>query len=495
MRMIDPVFLPKSKLHSLRHVEKYILIAVDILAMLFAFTAASLLAATIKFDSWSYPSNAPTDPFSFNTIRSYLVFVAAAVIAFEAKGSYAKRKPFSNEIRELLTVVICLALINAAAYSIAKFEFSRMHFLLNWFLVAPAMLCFRFFAKFLLIRSGGWVRPMVIIGWAENAFQTAMAFDDEPMMGYRLTAFLIPKGKSMPDMTFRDREGRDIAYIMLGDDPTETLRYLGNPHVVLALEQGGVEQYQELIQQLSRATRALQLVPAVRGLPLHGMEANHFFAHEVLILTVRNNLARRLPKLTKRLFDLTFASVALLVGLPILLWIAANVMRSGRPIFYGHQRIGQGGESFACYKFRTMAPNADKLLANLLASDPDARAEWERDFKLKNDPRITSIGHFLRRTSLDELPQLWNVLKGDMSLVGPRPVVDAELERYGNQVDYYLEAKPGITGLWQISGRNDVTYDTRVYLDAWYVKNWSLFSDIVILLRTVKVILKRDGAY
>ena len=110
-------------------------------------------------------------------------------------------------------------------------------------------------------------------------------------------------------------------------------------------------------------------------------------------------------------------------------------------------------------------------------------------------PRITSIGHFLRKTSLDELPQLWNVLKGEMSLVGPRPVVDAELERYGTQLDYYLEAKPGVTGLWQVSGRNDVSYDTRVYLDAWYVKNWSLFNDIVILLKTVKVIFKKDGAY
>jgi undecaprenyl-phosphate galactose phosphotransferase len=250
-----------------------------------------------------------------------------------------------------------------------------------------------------------------------------------------------------------------------------------------------------MIQQVSRHNNDVQLVPALRGLPLYGMEANHFFAHEVLILTMRNNLARRLPQLIKRCFDLAVSATVLTLASPLFLFIAFKVSQSGRPIFFGHTRVGQHNKPFKCYKFRTMAPNADQLLAELLARSPEARAEWERDFKLKDDPRITPIGRFLRKTSLDEIPQLWNVLKGDMSLVGPRPVVTAELDRYGNQVDYYLEAKPGITGLWQISGRNDVSYDTRVYLDAWYVKNWSLFNDIVILLRTVTVIFRKDGAY
>ena len=210
---------------------------------------------------------------------------------------------------------------------------------------------------------------------------------------------------------------------------------------------------------------------------------------------MRNNLARRFPQLVKRCFDLVVSATVLLLGSPVFLYIAIKVAGSGGPIFFGHTRVGQHRKAFKCYKFRTMAPDADRLLAELLANDPEARAEWERDFKLKNDPRITPIGRFLRKTSLDEIPQLWNVLKGEMSLVGPRPVVTAELERYGTQVDYYCEARPGITGLWQISGRNDVSYDTRVYLDAWYVKNWSLFNDIVILFKTVKVIFRTEGAY
>lgn len=142
-----------------------------------------------------------------------------------------------------------------------------------------------------------------------------------------------------------------------------------------------------------------------------------------------------------------------------------------------------------------MVPNAQEVLQNLLDTSPEARAEWDKDFKLKNDPRITPIGSFLRKTSLDELPQLWNVLKGEMSLVGPRPVISEELDRYGERAVHYLQAKPGMTGLWQVSGRNDVDYESRVYLDAWYVKNWNLWTDIVILFKTVGVVLQRDGAY
>lgn len=142
-----------------------------------------------------------------------------------------------------------------------------------------------------------------------------------------------------------------------------------------------------------------------------------------------------------------------------------------------------------------MVINPKEVLENLLINDNEAREEWEKTFKLKNDPRITKIGHFLRRTSLDELPQLFNVLKGEMSLVGPRPIITEELQRYNEEVDYYLLSKPGMTGLWQVSGRSDVDYDTRVYLDSWYVKNWSMWNDIAILFKTIAVVLNRDGAY
>jgi Undecaprenyl-phosphate galactose phosphotransferase WbaP len=197
----------------------------------------------------------------------------------------------------------------------------------------------------------------------------------------------------------------------------------------------------------------------------------------------------------KRTVDVCGASTLLVVLFPILVVIAIIVMSDRGTIVFGHPRIGRNGRTFQCLKFRSMVRNADKVLESLLANDPQAREEWNRDFKLKNDIRITPVGRVLRRTSLDELPQLWNVLRGDMSLVGPRPIVRQELARYGSDVDYYLMLKPGITGLWQVSGRNNVDYPTRVSLDVRYAMNRSLALDILILLKTVKVVLEKDGAY
>ncbi|WP_306190425.1 exopolysaccharide biosynthesis polyprenyl glycosylphosphotransferase, partial [Escherichia coli] len=197
----------------------------------------------------------------------------------------------------------------------------------------------------------------------------------------------------------------------------------------------------------------------------------------------------------KRIFDLV-GSIAIIITIsPLLLYIYNKVKKDGGPAIYSHERIGKGGKIFKCLKFRSMVTNSKEVLEDLLSKDIQAKQEWEATFKLKNDPRITKIGHFLRRTSLDELPQLFNVLKGEMSLVGPRPIITAELEKYNDEVAYYLLSKPGMTGLWQVSGRSDVDYETRVYLDTWYVKNWSMWNDIAILFKTIGVVLKKDGAY
>jgi Undecaprenyl-phosphate galactose phosphotransferase WbaP len=197
----------------------------------------------------------------------------------------------------------------------------------------------------------------------------------------------------------------------------------------------------------------------------------------------------------KRGFDVAIG-LALIVALsPFLVLLALLVKRDGGPAVFGHVRVGLNGRRFRCLKFRSMVINADQVLKQLIETDPQARAEWEREFKLKNDVRVTPVGRFLRRTSLDELPQLWNVVRGDMSLVGPRPVIDQELARYGADVDYYLMAKPGMTGLWQVSGRSNTDYATRVSLDVAYVKNWSLARDVTILFKTFKVVVQGSGAY
>lgn len=189
------------------------------------------------------------------------------------------------------------------------------------------------------------------------------------------------------------------------------------------------------------------------------------------------------------------ALLMLLVLSPLMLLVAwLTWRRDGVPIFFAHYRVGRGGKLFRCLKFRTMYRESEQMLADLLRDNAQAREEWQRDQKLSNDPRITPVGHFLRRTSLDELPQLFNVLRGEMVLVGPRPITVAELTRYGRVRWHYLSVRPGITGLWQVSGRNDTTYEERVALDRSYVEQRTLWLDLQILFKTVGVVLSRDGA-
>jgi exopolysaccharide production protein ExoY len=197
----------------------------------------------------------------------------------------------------------------------------------------------------------------------------------------------------------------------------------------------------------------------------------------------------------KRAFDIVGAGLAVLFFSPLILTIIAFAYLSGGSPLFRHRRVGRGGVFFDCVKFRTMVTDADRVLQNLLNSDRQVKEEWLRDHKLRDDPRITRFGRFLRRTSLDELPQLWNVLCGDMSLVGPRPVVPDELRRYGRKVPTFLSARPGITGLWQISGRNNTDYRRRVALDVCYVRSRSLILDVYILVKTLRVVFTTKGAY
>lgn len=199
----------------------------------------------------------------------------------------------------------------------------------------------------------------------------------------------------------------------------------------------------------------------------------------------------------KTIFDFTLTLIGAICISPLLAYIAYRIKKEDPgPLIFKHIRIGKDGKPFPCYKFRSMVVNSAEMLEKYLAENPAAKAEWERDFKLKNDPRITPIGKFLRRTSLDELPQIFNVLKGEMSLVGPRPVVQEELDKYyGDAVKEYCSIRPGITGLWQVSGRSDLDYTERVLLDQWYVKNRNLKLDIKILWQTIGVVLMKKGAY
>ncbi len=251
-----------------------------------------------------------------------------------------------------------------------------------------------------------------------------------------------------------------------------------------------------LIDKLQPVVKRIIIVPSLARVPLVNVEIVSSINNKGLAFFVNNNLLNPFYRTLKDISDLLLA-FALSVGfmpLLVLLYLVVFVDTKGHPVFT-QERMGRSGKPFQMFKFRTMKMGADKELDRMLEEDSELAREWRENFKLKNDPRVTKIGRFLRKTSLDELPQLLNVLKGEMSLVGPRPIVRDEIEKYGEYFEYYKLVKPGITGLWQVSGRNDVSYDERVMMDVWYVRNWSFEMDFVILLKTLGSVLTGRGSY
>jgi Undecaprenyl-phosphate galactose phosphotransferase WbaP len=263
---------------------------------------------------------------------------------------------------------------------------------------------------------------------------------------------------------------------------------------VVVPPEGAAAEIGDCITEYLSTIPHIHVLSELTGLP------DHWSRHQQLDgltgIHLQQNLLLPLPRISKRLMDIAFTLAGGLVLLPLLFYIAVAVKFSSRgPVIYGHERIGRGGRRFKAWKFRTMFEDSSEVLEYYLEQHPELRVEWESDHKLKYDPRITRIGRFIRKTSLDELPQLWNVLRGEMSLVGPRPIVTAEIAKYGPYFGHYTMVKPGITGLWQVSGRNNTTYDERVQLDAYYVRNWSPWMDLYLLLRTVRIVLFAHGAY
>ena len=232
------------------------------------------------------------------------------------------------------------------------------------------------------------------------------------------------------------------------------------------------------------------------SLPALGYPASEYSVSHRAAPAVTSPTRRFSYSILKRVFDITLVALFAPVWIPLCLGIAlCVVLTSPGPVFFSHRRIGRGGVFFSMWKFRTMCVNSAEVLDLHLARHPEDREEWTTNHKLKNDPRVTPLGRFLRKSSLDELPQLWNVLTGRMTLVGPRPIVAAEAEKYGADFSYYLAVMPGITGLWQTSGRSMLSYDDRVALDRRYVEEWSIGRDISILLKTITKVANSDGAY
>lgn len=392
---------------------------------------------------------------------------------------------FWEESKKILksTMVAFAALVIMTFITKTSVNFSRsvvvMAFLIS-ILMLPAM---RKSMRAFLRMMGLWEKLIVLIGTEAAAREVLCNLKKHPDWGYIPAGVILPKGETAP-------EGMKlIGYV-------ENMKSLSFhvDEVIVAMPDVSRKKLVNIVEGASRFAPVVKVVADLHGLASVGVRTHDLDG--MLLLEVEDRLALKKNKVMKRVFDLVCSVCFLIILSPVFALLAFLVKIDSRgPVFFGHARVGRDGKEFLCYKFRTMVPNAEQVLEDLLKNDTDARSQWQKDYKLKDDPRVTRVGKIMRKTSLDEFPQIWNVIKGEMSLIGPRPIIADEIEMYGQKAKYFFKVTPGITGLWQVSGRNDINYDERVLLDEYYAKNWSPWLDIEILLRTIGAVIKKTGAY
>lgn len=424
-------------------------------------------------------------------LNFWIVFPAFYVLFLNMERLYTRRAQFWQIIKSIFycSVYATIAIIIELYVAQLAGSTSRLFVGLLWIFSFVLLVITRFFIKKLVAKMELLQLPVLIIGAGKTAEVLVRGIAKEESLGYKIIGFL--EDKNTNNRLLRE-------YSLLGgfNDAEKVIKRTGVQHVFIAAPGMEQEALLHLINKVQPLVKNIAIIPNLIGMPMGSLEVESLYNERIMILRVKNNLARKVNRVVKLVFDYLLTIVGTVLISPILIAIAVWIYKdSPGPVIFKHIRVGKNGQAFPCYKFRTMCVDAQEKLTELLANNPAAKEEWERDFKLKDDPRITKSGAFLRKTSLDELPQIFNVLRGEMSLVGPRPVIKEELERYGEYLGDYLMVKPGITGMWQVSGRSDTTYEERVQMDSWYVRNWSVWLDVMLLWRTVKAVVKSEGAY
>ena len=453
----------------------------DIVALLMGFVVAWAVASLINE---AFFGRILTDTLAAESIASaaqFATIAAGTLLWLEHTSHYRVRMPFWLEAQKIVGTLTVAMMIDGFMYFASKQDFSRLWLVSRWGFAALALLVLRSLIRAALRRRGLWQVRTLLIGNGATAEEARVALQSEPSLGYKIVAQI--------DHIAGTFQKTGYSWTRLCTAHTAD-------YVIIALDGHELSCSEDAMAPLMREAIPFSVSPPLRHLPVLGMDPQYFFNHDVMLMTRNNRLEQPLPRFIKRSFDVVVASTALIVLTPLLLALALFVKSDGGPAFFGQKRLGMNGKVFYCLKFRSMVVNNDQILKEYLASHPNIRAEWQSHKKLRfGDPRVTRAGKILRHGSFDELPQLWNVLKGEMSLVGPRPILLSELDEYGQDIAHYSRVRPGITGMWQVSGRNNVSYRRRVQIDSWYVRNWSLWHDLAILCKTIPVVLKRKGAF
>ncbi len=429
--------------------------------------------------------------FTVPEVYIYIIIPLAFIFFLHFDRLSLNKLYFWQQAERLLKVSIyaMLFIVVILYFSGSAKEISRVFILLVWIFSFSYLAIGRYFLKKMVTFVEILQVPTVIIGAGKTAELLLDAFSKNNGSGYKIVGLIEDYPQQSPISQ---------RYPIIGTfaKAEEAIQQAGVRNALIAAPGLSREELLNMVYRLQPYVDNITFVPNLFGIPVSSMELETLFNEKTVLLKIKNNLAQIQNRIFKCIFDCICSILGLIVVMPLLVIISLLIyVDSPGPVIFAHRRVGYKGEMFSCYKFRTMDINSQEILTEHLAKNADAREEWQRDFKLRDDPRITRVGRFLRKTSLDELPQFFNVLRGEMSLVGPRPIVQDEVPRYGDYItDYYL-VRPGITGIWQVSGRNEIDYPERVKMDSWYVRNWSLWMDIVFLVKTVKVVFKGNGAY
>ncbi len=484
--------------HKIPNSIKTITVAFDLVALILGHYIAAYMT---PFIGQMLSQNFSLDLFwstAHEPEKLYMALCGVILFLFFNKGHYTSRMPWWSQVQFIVKVMVAAFLGFGFVSFTLKLEYSSLITLINFLTASALVISLRFGLIYIKNLIPGWRIPAVLIGDYTTVTDALYAFAADGSTGYNVTAVLFSDvTEDSVTVDNLPKKYRDITIEGKGHDYVDFMHAHKEKFHIVSIENFRGDNRDRVTKTLYDIGIAHALIPSFSRMSLYDTRPQYFFGHDVMLLNTKPYIYSPFGRTAKRLMDIALAGIALLFIVPILTIMSVFIKLEGQggSLFYGGYRIGRGGKKFRCWKFRTMEPNSDHLLEEYLDSDPKIRSYWEKYRKLDHDPRVTTrTARLVRKASLDEVPQLWNVLIGDMSIVGPRPILEDEIELYGDILHEYKLVRPGITGLWQVSGRNAVSFARRVYWDSWYVRNWTLWSDIVIIIKTIKVVLTRHGA-
>ena len=461
------------------------LIIGDIIGFILAF-----ILSYLTFIAYNYglSPHLPKQIISIDLLAFYIVQAFVGVLYFMHKGHYKLHSPWWQQVKHISLFSVFSLLLLCFLFFTVKADPSRLFITLSWVSIIPLLMIARIAVRSIMIKMGKWNIDTIIIGGFENAIETIYALKSEDYIVYDIKEVILPNATPAQINKFNDIHPQ---YEVKKAIP----EFNKNQMIVICPDTRRELELAKLTKQITNDGADFAMVPPIEGFSYYGLQPIYFFGYNITLFKRPNKMNSHVNQLVKNVVDRTGAAFGILMLSPVFIYIAYKVRQDGGAVFYGDTRVGKNGKPFICWKFRSMVEDSQEILDDFLENNPEEKAQWKKYLKLKNDPRVTKIGSFIRKASIDELPQLFNVLMGDMSLVGPRPLLENELEEYGELIDAYHSVKPGITGLWQVSGRSDLAFEQRVYLDRWYVRHWSLWTDFVIIIKTIFVVSNRKGAY